>query len=70
MFLLVQIADTLPAVLPEVPAPAPRPHQRSDPVARALAEQIEVELPDGSKLRVGAEVSLVALRRVLAALRR
>lgn len=67
VFLPVQIADTPPAVLPE--APAPQLQRRSDPVARA-AEQIEVELPDGSKVRVGAEVSLVALRRVLAALRR
>ena len=67
VFLPVQIADTPPAVLPEVPTP--QLHRRSEPVARA-AEQIEVELPDGSKLRVGAEVSLVALRRVLAALRR
>ena len=33
------------------------------------AGRIEVELPDGSKVRVGADVGLVALRRVLAALR-
>lgn len=41
-----------------------------DPVPRApIAGRIEVELPDGSKVRVGADVGLVALRRVLAALR-
>lgn len=68
VFLPVQVADTPPAALPA--AAAPRLHQRSDPAARAVAGQIEVELPDGSKLRVGAEVNLVALRRVLAALRR
>jgi transposase len=33
------------------------------------AETIEVMLPDGSRLRVGNEVGLAALRRVLAALR-
>jgi transposase len=32
-------------------------------------ETIEVVLPDGSRLRVGNEVGLVALRRVLTALR-
>lgn len=68
LFLPVQVADTPPAVLPE--AQAPRLHRRPDPAARAAAEQIEVELPDGSKLRVGAEVSLVALHRVISALRR
>jgi transposase len=33
------------------------------------AETIEVMLPDGSRLRVGNEVGLAALRRVLTALR-
>ena len=37
--------------------------------SRAGADQIEVDLADGSRLRVGAEVSLAALRRVIAALR-
>lgn len=68
VFLSVQVSDTPPAVLPETPTP--QLYQRSDPAARAVAGQIEVELPDGSNLRVGTEVSLVALRRVLAALRR
>jgi transposase len=38
----------------------------NDPSA---AETIEVMLPDGSRLRVGNDVSLVALRRVMTALR-
>ena len=36
---------------------------------RPAMETIEVVLPDGSRLRVGNEVGLVALRRVLTALR-
>ena len=36
---------------------------------RPVTETIEVVLPDGSRLRVGNEVGLVALRRVLTALR-
>ena len=36
---------------------------------RPTTETIEVVLPDGSRLRVGNEVGLVALRRVLTALR-
>jgi transposase len=51
------------ALPPEAAVPQPR-------AASTAAGQIEVELPDGSKLRVGADVGLVALRRVLAALRR
>ncbi|MBB3175067.1 hypothetical protein FHR90_002914 [Endobacter medicaginis] len=35
----------------------------------APADRIEIELPDGSRLRVGSDVSLVALRRVVAVLR-
>lgn len=47
--------------LPE-PQPAPPPPSRK-------AAAIEIELPDGVRVRVGEEVGLVALRRVLAALR-
>ena len=65
-FLPVHLADTLPTA-------RPRPVDTSQPVPptppTALADQIEIELPDGSRLRVGADVSLVALRRVVAALR-
>ena len=52
------------AALPEAPPPARRP---SSP--RRSASLIEIELPDGVRLRIGEEVGSVALRRVLAALR-
>ena len=39
------------------------------PAAELPADRIEIELPDGSRVRVGAAVSLTALRRVVAALR-
>ena len=46
---------------------APSPERLAD--ARPAAETIEVVLPDGSRLRVGNEVGLAMLRRVLLALR-
>ena len=54
------------------------PVQVSDPVPRELAApavakvdpRIEIVLPDGTCVRVGADVDAAALRRVLAALRR
>lgn len=56
-----------PPVRPEAPvagtAPAP-----SWPQPRA-AGLVEIELPDGVRVRVGEEVGLATLRRVLAALR-
>ncbi|WP_431272810.1 hypothetical protein [Dankookia sp. P2] len=57
----VAVADRQDEVLPEL-EPAPPPSSRK-------AAAIEIELPDGIRVRVGDEVSLVALRRVLAALR-
>jgi len=36
---------------------------------RAAADAIEITLPDGSRVRVGNDVSLAALRRVMKALR-
>jgi len=48
-----------------VPAAAPSPPVNDRPTA----ETIEIVLPDGSRLRVGNEVNLAALRRVMAALR-
>ena len=47
------------------PLPGPQPTPPPSPKAAA----IEIELPDGIRVRVGEEVGLVALRRVLAALR-
>ncbi len=53
----------------EVPAaPASAPARRAPPPPRPPAV-IEIELPDGVRLRVGEEVGATALRRVLAALR-
>ncbi len=67
-------ASFLPVHLTDMPPPARhRPVDTSQPAPPAQptapADQIEIELPDGSRLRVGAEVSLVALRRVVAVLR-
>ena len=45
-------------------APAPR-----EAVTGRGAGQIEIELKDGSRVRVAADVSLASLRRVIAALR-
>jgi transposase len=47
--------------------PLPEPEPTPPPSRKAAA--IEIELPDGIRVRVGEEVGLVALRRVLAALR-
>lgn len=67
-------ASFLPVHLSDAPPVArlrPIDMTQPDPSVRlsAPADQIEIELPDGSRLRVGADVSLVALRRVVAALR-
>ena len=60
-----------------VPEPVFLPLQGSDavlpgPVAPAAATdpRIEIALPDGTLVRVGADVDAVALRRVLSVLRR
>jgi transposase len=53
------------ATLPSPPAPAPTSSTRS----KAAPGVIEIELGNGQHLRVGNDVSLAALRRVLAALR-
>lgn len=45
------------------------PASRSAVTPRPDADQVEVELPDGSRVRVGSRVSLAVLRRVLTALR-
>ena len=77
----VLVVPEMPVFVPvqmlEAPAPAalsgPPPRPSSAPASPPLQSQsglIEIELGDGSKLRVGADVNLAALRRVLAALRR
>ena len=67
VFVPVRIADDAPppgrlALPPPCPAPAK--------AAPAEAERIEIALPDGTCIRVGADVGLVALRRVMTAVRR
>ena len=47
--------------------PLPDPEPTPPPSRKAAA--IEIELPDGIRVRVGEEIGLVALRRVLTALR-
>lgn len=54
---------------PEPPeAPVTAPTRRASPPPRPPAV-IEIELPDGVRLRIGEEVGATALRRVPAALR-
>jgi transposase len=57
VFLPVRAAEAAPSQT-DLGPPAPRADDR-----------IEIELKDGSRVRVGAGVSLVSLRRVIAALR-
>ena len=56
-------ADRHGEAIPE-PEPVPPP-----PPSPRVTAAIEIELPDGIRVRVGEEIGLVALRRVLAALR-
>ena len=63
VFVPVQITPDLPLALPP-PGPAP--------VVAAQPEdtRVEITLPDGTCVRVGAGVGLVNLRRIMAAVRR
>jgi transposase len=65
-FLPVHVAGAAPTARSR-PADTMQPAPATPPTAPA--DQIEIELPDGSRLRIGAQVSLVALRRVVAVLR-
>ena len=68
VFMPVQITSDVPPLDPFAPAPpGPGPLPAS---AAAVPERIEIALPDGTCIRVGADVGLVALRRVMAAVRR
>ena len=62
MFVPVQIMAEPPLALP--------PPSPSKDMAVAEAGRIEITLPDGTCVRVGSDVGLVALRRVMAAVRR
>ncbi len=69
VFVPVQITADAPysdrlALSPPCPTPG-----KAAP-AEAEAERIEIALPDGTCIRVGADVGLAALRRVMTAVRR
>ena len=67
MFMPVHMIDAAPRT-----AQSPPPHAACpSPAARAAAPSglIEIELGNGRQVRVGSDVNLAALRRVLAALR-
>ena len=66
-------------ITPEAPSPdclalsSPCPTVSKAAVGKGApgkAERIEIALPDGTCIRVGADVGLVALRRVMTAVRR
>jgi transposase len=60
--------STPPLFLPVRAMPAAIPEPREAVNGRS-AGQIEIELKDGSRVRVAADASLASLRRVIAALR-
>jgi transposase len=77
----VLVAEPAPVFVPvQVTAELPAPVSGAATAAAALAAphrletaaaggRIEITLPDGAVIRVGEEISLAALRRVVAALR-
>jgi transposase len=65
MFMPVQMIETPPATMPSDAARRPAPSMRPTPASGL----IEIELGNGRHVRVGSDVNLGALRRVLAALR-
>jgi len=68
VFMPVQITGDMPPLGHPVPAlPGPG---RSPALPAPAPERIEIALPDGTCIRVGADVGLVALRRVMTAVRR
>ena len=68
-----EMPDFVPVKMVDAPSasPAALPRQASDPTPsrRSGAGLIEIDLGNGQQLRVGNDVNLAALRRVLAALR-
>ncbi len=72
VFVPVRVTSDLP--FPGHPAPAHSapalPVPGASPVPAPTPERIEIALPDGTCIRVGADVGLVALRRVMTAVRR
>jgi transposase len=68
MFMPVQV--THGAAAPDrAPLALPGPGKAAQ-AAAAEADRIEIALPDGTCIRVGADVGLATLRRVMAAVRR
>ena len=59
----------LEEAVPAAGAASPSEQQESRPAPRLLAGRIEIDLGNGSQIRVGHDVNLAALRRVLTALR-
>jgi transposase len=51
------------------PAKCAEPSRPAGPDAAAADSKIEIMLPDGTSIRVGQEISLVTLRRVVTVLR-
>ncbi len=45
------------------------PVRMIEPAPPPAADMIEISLPDGSRVRVGSDVNLTALRRVMTVLR-
>jgi transposase len=66
VFMPVHMIDAASMAAPVPPPPAARPSPPARPAASGL---IEIELGNGRQVRVGSDVNLAALRRVLAALR-
>ena len=62
MFMPVQITADLPLALP---SPSP-----TKAASTGDGSRIEIELPDGTCVRVGSDVGLATLRRVMTAVRR
>jgi transposase len=58
-FMPIRVAETAPT------APQIAPSRQE----RTVAETIEIALPDGLRVRIGNDVSLVALRRIMKVLR-
>ena len=67
VFMPVQMIDAAPTAAPVPPPPVARPSPSARPAAPSGL--IEIELGNGRQVRVGSDVNLAALRRVLAALR-
>jgi transposase-like protein len=65
------VAEPMPTFLPvRITADAPVAVPALIPAIAASAARIEITLPDGTCVRVGADVDLATLRRVMTAVRR